>query len=41
VPSSNAIIGGTIVVVTLFFYAWYSANLASKEQKQKSNFDAK
>ncbi len=32
-PSSNAIIGGTIVVVTLFCYAWYSANLASKEQK--------
>jgi len=40
-PSSNAIIGGTIVVVTLFCYAWYSANLASKEQKQKSNFDVK
>ena len=40
-PSSNAIIGGTIVVVTLFCYAWYSANLASKEHKQKTNFDAK
>ncbi|HIF36260.1 MAG TPA: DMT family transporter [Candidatus Thioglobus sp.] len=38
-PSSNAIIGGTIVVVTLFCYAWYSANLASKEHKQKTNFD--
>ena len=32
-PSSNAIIGGIIVVVTLFCYAWYSANLASKEHK--------
>ena len=40
-PSSNAIIGGTIVVVTLFCYAWYSANLASKEHKQKTNFDVK
>ena len=40
-PSSNAIIGGTIVVVTLFFYAWYSANLASKEHKQKTYFDIK
>ena len=40
-PTSNAIIGGVIVVVTLFFYAWYSANLASKEHKQKSNFDVK
>jgi len=40
-PSSNAVIGGVIVVVTLFFYAWYSANLASKEQKQKSISDVK
>ena len=40
-PSSNAITGGTIVVVTLFFYAWYSATLASKEQKKQSNFDVK
>jgi len=40
-PSSNAIIGGTIVVVTLFCYAWYSANLASKEHKQKTYFDIK
>jgi drug/metabolite transporter (DMT)-like permease len=40
-PSSNAIIGGTIVVVTLFCYAWYSANLASKKHKQKTNFDVK
>jgi len=34
-PSSNAIIGGSIVVATLFCYAWYSTNLASKELKQK------
>jgi len=40
-PSSNAIIGGVIVVLTLFLYSWYSANLASKELKQKSNFDVK
>jgi drug/metabolite transporter (DMT)-like permease len=40
-PSSNAIIGGVIVVLTLFLYSWYSANLASKEHKQKSNFDVK
>ena len=38
-PSSNAIIGGVIVVVTLFCYAWYSANLASKEQKKRSISD--
>ena len=30
VPSNNAIIGGLIVVITLFCYAWYSANLAKK-----------
>ncbi len=35
VPSNNAIIGGIIVVITLFFHAWYSANLARKEQKNK------
>ena len=34
-PSSNAIIGGSIVVATLFCYTWYSTNLASKELKQK------
>ncbi len=35
VPTNNAIIGGIIVVATLFFHAWYSANLANKEQKNK------
>jgi len=28
VPSSNALIGGTIVIVTLFLHAWYSTNMA-------------
>ena len=36
-PSSNAIIGGSIVVATLFCYAWYSTNQVSKELKQKIN----
>ncbi len=34
VPSNNAIIGGLIVVITLFCYAWYSTNLANKELKK-------
>jgi len=29
-PSSNALIGGSIVIVTLFCHAWYSAKLAQK-----------
>jgi drug/metabolite transporter (DMT)-like permease len=35
VPSNNAIIGGIIVVITLFCHAWYSTNLANKEQNKK------
>ena len=35
VPSSNAIIGGIIVVITLFCHAWYSTNLANREQNKK------
>jgi len=35
VPSSNAIIGGIIVVITLFCHAWYSTNLAKKKQNKK------
>ena len=27
-PSSNALIGGSIVIVTLFCHAWYSTKLA-------------
>ncbi len=34
VPSNNAIIGGIIVVIALFFHAWYSANLAKKKSKK-------
>ena len=30
VPSTNAIIGGTIVIVTLFLHSWYSTRLAKK-----------
>jgi drug/metabolite transporter (DMT)-like permease len=30
VPSSNALVGGTIVILTLFFHAWYSTSLARK-----------
>ena len=30
IPSSNAIIGGFVVIVTLFFHAWYSTHLARK-----------
>ena len=35
VPSNNAIIGGIIVVITLFCHAWYSTNLANREQNKK------
>ena len=35
VPSSNAIIGGIIVVITLFCHAWYSTNLANRGQNKK------
>ena len=34
VPSSNAIIGGIIVVITLFCHAWYSTNLAKKRAEK-------
>jgi drug/metabolite transporter (DMT)-like permease len=30
IPSSNAIIGGFVVIITLFFHAWYSNHLARK-----------
>lgn len=30
VPSSNALVGGTIVILTLFVHAWYSTSLARK-----------
>jgi len=29
-PSGNALIGGSIVIITLFCHAWYSAKLSSK-----------
>ncbi|MDC3360465.1 DMT family transporter [Candidatus Thioglobus sp.] len=29
-PSSNSILGGSIVVITLFFHAWYSSKLQTK-----------
>lgn len=29
VPSANALIGGTIVILTLFFHSWYSTYLAN------------
>jgi len=29
-PSSNALIGGSIVIITLFCHAWYSAKLSPK-----------
>ena len=29
-PSSSSILGGSIVVITLFFHAWYSSKLQSK-----------
>ena len=31
VPSANALIGGTIVIVTLFLHSWYSTRLAKKQ----------
>ena len=31
VPSSNALIGGTIVIITLFLHSWYSTRLAKKQ----------
>ena len=31
VPSMNAIIGGTIVIVTLFLHSWYSTRLAKNQ----------
>ena len=31
VPSTNAIIGGTIVIVTLFLHSWYSTRLARNQ----------
>jgi drug/metabolite transporter (DMT)-like permease len=34
VPSSNVIIGGIIVVITLFCHAWYSTNLAKKRAEK-------
>mgnify|MGYP000167940438 FL=1 len=30
VPSSNALVGGSIVILTLFVHAWYSTSLARK-----------
>jgi len=32
-PTSNAIIGGSIVIITLFLHSWYSTNLAHKIEK--------
>ena len=31
VPSVNALVGGTIVIVTLFLHSWYSARLAKNQ----------
>ena len=31
VPSSNALIGGTIVIITLFLHSWYSTRLAKSQ----------
>jgi len=31
VPSSNAIIGGTIVIITLFLHSWYSTRLVKNQ----------
>ena len=38
VPSTNDIIGGTIVIVTLFLHSWYSTRLA-KNQLSQSNIN--
>ena len=32
-PTANALIGGSIVIVTLFLHSWYSSNLAHKIEK--------
>ena len=32
-PTANALIGGSIVIVTLFLHSWYSSNLARKIEK--------
>ena len=32
-PTANALIGGSIVIVTLFLHSWYSTNLARKIEK--------
>jgi drug/metabolite transporter (DMT)-like permease len=29
-PSSSSLLGGSIVVITLFFHAWYSSKLQTK-----------
>jgi len=29
-PSGNALIGGSIVIITLFCHSWYSAKLSPK-----------
>ena len=31
-PTMNAIIGGSIVIITLFLHSWHSTNLARKEK---------
>ena len=31
VPSVNALVGGTIVIVTLFLHSWYSTRLAKNQ----------
>ena len=32
-PTANALVGGSIVIVTLFLHSWYSSNLARKIEK--------
>ena len=32
-PTANALIGGSIVIITLFLHSWYSSNLARKIEK--------
>jgi drug/metabolite transporter (DMT)-like permease len=32
-PTMNALIGGSIVIVTLFLHSWYSTNQAHKLEK--------
>jgi drug/metabolite transporter (DMT)-like permease len=31
VPSVNALVGGSIVIVTLFLHSWYSTRLAKNQ----------